>query len=748
VVGGLFFGNRAQETVILNHMALRVPAVPRDRELMPLAHLLPQVRALMAAGKPDEAEKLWHRAAQEAGYHYVYSDPCHPAARIDFVPTAGGVFARYERYVDCATGRVGNYWKEAAALFERQAFAPRGTNLVVLQLRGNINGRISLSPVDTAQATVWRGTTYPTIDAAGWAGTVTPVEELVAFEMGQRDDVLTVCGRYKYGGGFAVAARVIVKGEGAKFDSATMQVHHANEVDIVCAVGAEPDTELLMAATRAADLERLLAAHTKAHQELFDRATFSLEAKDERSAEELLLACDQDAVPAALVEQMWAYGRYLFISATAEEGALPPHLQGLWAGDWRPPWFGNYTLDENMQMIHWQAEPTGLGELTGPLRRFVAASLPGWKKNARDLFGCEGAVAPLMQGDTRGHADCAEWHFWLSGAGWLAQHVFDHYLFTRDRAFLQREVLPLLREIAAFYESYGVADEGGVLHFVPSISVENKPLGWDSRWAVDATMDVAVAREVLGNLLWALREVGGSAEEIARVKALREKMPAYRVNADGALAEWLDVRMRDHYQHRHLSHLYPLFPGFEISVKMEVLYAAAKRAIELRQTAGLQSQTGWSWAHLSHIHARLEEGDAAARCLERILRSCTQNNLLTTHNDWRASGLTMGQRGVSGAFQIDANMGFTSAVVEMLVRSTPEEIVVLGALPKAWPCGRIGPIWTRLGPSVTVAWENGRGTCVVRGRGCAAALVRFGPRVIAERKVRGAEVVFELVINT
>jgi alpha-L-fucosidase 2 len=288
----------------------------------------------------------------------------------------------------------------------------------------------------------------------------------------------------------------------------------------------------------------------------------------------------------------------------------------------------------------------------------------------------------------------------------MAQHWWEHWLVTGDREFLRTRTLPWLQETAAFYLDF-VEVRGGRAHFSPSISPENAPAGKPNTVA-DATMDVVICREALSNLLEALRVLEETDAQEERYRQLLAALPPYQINAEDGLCEWMHPDLADVQTHRHMSHLYGLFPGWEINQEdIPEIYAWAVRALELRQNE-LGSMAGWSFSFMANLWARVGEGDKALKNLELLLRSSTTPNLLTWHNDWRAQGLSMSWgQGALPPFQMEAGMGFVSAVCEMLVRSRPGFLHLLPALPSAWPQGSVRGVTTRCGVTVNLSWSQG-----------------------------------------
>lgn len=285
-------------------------------------------------------------------------------------------------------------------------------------------------------------------------------------------------------------------------------------------------------------------------------------------------------------------------------------------------------------MNYWQAFPGNLAELTLCVFDYFERYLNDYRDNAKKLYGCRGILVPIAQ-TTHGIAFPTIWTNWISAAGWLGQLFYDYFLFTGDREFLSNRAVPWLKETALFYEDFLYEGPDGKLVFSPSLSPENVPSGQDmGLLTINATMDVAICREVLSNLCDACDLLSIEQKGVSHWRNMLSKLPEYEINEDGALREWLYPKFKDNYHHRHQSHIYPLFPGLEITQETHPeLYEACRVAVEKRLVIGLTSQSGWSMAHIANIYARLGEGNRALECLEILSRSSMGPNLFTYHND-------------------------------------------------------------------------------------------------------------------
>jgi alpha-L-fucosidase 2 len=472
--------------------------------------------------------------------------------------------------------------------------------------------------------------------------------------------------------------------------NAELEAHSNAELEAHSNAELEAHSNTELEARSNAELE----AHSNAELEARSNAELEVHSNAEPGAhsnvlpvaysnEELMEQAREGSISPAFVEKMHDYGRYLLISSS---GDLPPNLQGVWNGIWTPPWSSDYTLNENLQMMMWQVLPGNMPELAQSYFNLIESFVDDWKMNARLLYGCRGILSSprsTTSGLTKHFCEDFPMMFWTAGAGWLTQMFYDYWQFTGDDAFLKDHTVPVLKEIALFYEDFLVEGPDGKYEFIPSYSPENTPSNSDNPVSINATMDIAVAKEVLTNLISACEWLGIDKDDIPKWRDMLGKLPDYLVNSDGALKEWSHPAFEDDYHHRHSSHLYPVFPGFEVtSDGTPELYQACLRAAELRLTDGIEAITGWGLAHLANISARLKDGELGFRALNRIMAKFLLPNLFTCHNE-------------GFLFQMDANLGFSAAVLEMLVFSQTGYIELLPALPRSLSKGTANGILCR-----------------------------------------------------
>ncbi|MBL8214806.1 MAG: glycoside hydrolase family 95 protein [Bryobacterales bacterium] len=450
----------------------------------------------------------------------------------------------------------------------------------------------------------------------------------------------------------------------------------------------------------------LRARHVADHQKLFRRVSLDLGPAASALPTDQRLKLAKDRPDPQLLALYFQYGRYLLI-ASSRPGSQPANLQGIWNEQVRPPWSSNWTININTQMNYWHAETCNLAECHQPLFDLIEGLAENGRTTAQVNYGVEGWIAHHNADLWRQSAPVGNygmgsptWANWNMSAAWLCAHVWEHYLFSGDEEFLRRRAYPLLKGAAECCLGLLIPDGEGQLTTCPSISTENvflTPEGKPAEVSAGCTMDLALLRELFAATTEAAKRLGVDEAFIARLAAAIEKLPPYRKGARGQLLEWAKDFKEREPQHRHMSHLYPLYPGAEFTPRRTPEWAqAARRSLELRLEAG-GAYTGWSRAWSIGLWARLLEGEQAWEGLNKLLELSTGPNLFDTH-----------PAGRGWIFQIDGNFGGAAAMAEMLVQSHAGEIHLLPALPKAWRNGTVRGLRARGNVEVDVAWTDGR----------------------------------------
>ncbi|MBN1868573.1 glycoside hydrolase N-terminal domain-containing protein [Candidatus Sumerlaeota bacterium] len=690
-MGALVMSQPKEETLILSHERF---FFPRSSHVGPvhLAPHLPHIRQFLAEGRCGDAARFAYDEAVRQGMpeENLLPNAFHPAFDLLVGMGPQGGVRDYSRALDFETGEAIVRWTNQRGRFERRVFVSRADNAIVVGIR-------SLDGIPT-DCTLMFNARPAERDRFGsdrrFASGIRSVEIAAEGEWLTYRSAYAVAPK-----GYEGVGRVATRGGTIANQGNVVCVEDADEVLVpIRIVPLDDARESRVEETKRSlsslpqDYDALLERHAAIHGEIFRRVSLELDSGELGSgedrdlpSEELVERASRGDVSPAFLEKAFDAGRYMVLSSSGE---WPPNLQGVWTGIWAPPWGGNYTLDANVQAALSPALVCDMPECLESLFRLVESLLPDWRTNAERVFGCRGVVSCAATTGDSGLVPGFNvgWPlvFWTAGAGWLANAFLDYWLVTGDRDFLARRLAPLLKEIALFYEDFLVEDETGRYLFSPSYSPENTPSNGDSQVAINATMDIAVAKEVLANLASACETLGIESEGVARWRAMIAKMPEYLTNEDGALKEWTHPDLADQYEHRHVCHLYPAYPGLEADEYANpALCAALRRAAELRLAQDPKIQKGFGLYHLSMACSRLGCPDLAWRALRQMAEEHYYPNFATAHNYGR------------DIFNLDASGGFPSALVEMLVASRPGRIDLLPGLPDEFEPGTLRGVLCR-----------------------------------------------------
>lgn len=686
-MGVLVFGDPENERVVFNHERLYEPLLDQPAQPPQVASALPEFRRLLLAGKYDEAEKFYSSALREAGFDkLLWTDPYHPAMAMLIEQRCAGEIADYRRTTNFCTGEVVVEWSDDAGRFERRAFVSRPDNVIVQQLR-SIDGakfRATLQLVNQDRRSAKeQNESYHT-----------PEIEVT------RESLAYRCKYRKSPRGYLCITKIVAPSTMLSAEDGQViftgndlllltQIISVESMDALGSPAANEAEQTVRQALDAlpGDYAQLLEPHASAHGEIYDRVALHLDDVDEESTSNEDLIAQQkssDQVNPELLVKMFNMGRYSFICSSGE---WPPNLMGIFNGDWRPRWSGDFTLDANVNL---QIAPASIGGMPEGLLSYtnlLEGIADDWQTNAKNLYGSDGLLAGTR---TDGRYNLHTHHqpggfpgfAWTAAAAWLISPLHEYYQVTGDQQFARQRLLPLLEGTAQFYEDFLVErDENGKFIFVPSYSPENSPSNLKGGITLNAAMDIACAKEVFTNLAALYRDLGIQPQRAARCEAMVQQLPPYLVNEDGALKEWAWPTILDRYDHRHVSHLYPVWPGFEINPEdMPELFAAAKVAASKR---GRGNGSAHGLAHMALIGARLKDH----QLVHDNLRFMLSNNyvlpsLFTYHNPGRI-------------YNADMLHSLPAVVIEMLIASRPGEIELLPALSNKLPAGQLSGVGCR-----------------------------------------------------
>jgi alpha-L-fucosidase 2 len=696
-LGAMVFGAKGRDHIQLNHDGVWDGEL-RDRNNLGAGAAVPEIRRLLFAGKVKEAEAL------------AASDMLAIPRRLPLYESLGDLWLDfganvnvddYTRDLDLQSGIAGVRYRVNGTEFRREIFSSAPDNVIVIRVESDTRASLSFTVA---------------LDRPANAQTIAISPDCLVMSGEALPPVVGDPATTEHNVGMAFRAELLALTEGGtvKVNDSSLQISDADTVTLLIAATSrhyssdlEATCQHALRAAQSKSYTELRRRHVADHRELFDRVEVKLtntpDPNRDVPTDQRLQRVKDGGEDQHLLEIYFQFARYLLIGSS-RPGTMAANLQGIWNDSLNPPWGSKYTININTEMNYWLANPANLAELQIPLFDLIDSTRPAGAITAQKYYKSRGFVAHHNT-DIWGDAvpiDGVPSGIWPMGAAWLSTHLWTAYEFSGDMNFLAQRAYPRLREIAQFFLDHLIQSPDGFLVTGPSLSPENRyllPDGTPASLCMGPTMDIEITRAIFTRVIRASEVLKIDQEFRAQVQSAMKKLTPFKITSLGTLQEWPQDYPEQEPGHRHISHLWALFPDDQVTLRATPELAQAARKTLERRLAHGGGGTGWSRAWIINCWARLEDGENAYQNLLALLRLSTLSNLFDV----------CGEKPTS-YYQIDGNFGGANGIMEMLLQSHSGVVRFLPALPAAWANGSFRGLRARGGLEVELAWENGKPT--------------------------------------